>query len=180
MSLFKITLLTLAVAIMAGAAGCGQGSNTNANTTVSVTTAGANTNATAAAPAATAAAGDSSSAGTPTQAYKAAYAARKDRDAAALKKLMSKDLLEFLTEMGQIGDKKQSLDEILLDGGKELKSDDTRNEKINGDRATVEYRDEGDDWDVMDFVKEDGVWKMTLPAADDKATIESDPKSKKK
>ncbi len=93
---------------------------------------------------------------------------------------MSKELLDFLTEMGQLGDKKQTLDEILMDGGKELITDETRNEKIDGDRATVEYRSEGDDWDTMDFVKEDGVWKMSLPAGGDKPTVESDPKPKKK
>ncbi len=67
MSLFKITLLTLAVGIMGVAAGCSQSGNTNANATVNVNKAPANTNAAAAAPAVDTSVADSEPAGSPTQ-----------------------------------------------------------------------------------------------------------------
>lgn len=182
MNFFRSSLvITIALAVIIGA-GCGEAANTaQSNTGANASTANANTHA---GHVANTSAGDSTAAvpapGSPTAVYKEAYKARKDKDAAALKKLMSKELLEFLTDMGQLGDEKKSLDEILVDGGKQLTSDETRNEKIDGDRATLEYRAEGDEWEVMDFVKEDGTWKMALPAGDDKAEIESEPKAKKK
>ena len=40
---------------------------------------------------------------------------------------------------------------------------ETRNEKINGDQATLELQNEGANrWDTMYFVKEDGAWKIAL------------------
>lgn len=45
-------------------------------------------------------------------------------------------------------------------------SDETRNEKITGNTATIEYRDPKGAWKIMDFIKEDGVWKMTIPKMD--------------
>jgi hypothetical protein len=183
MSLLKIlAAITLAFGLIAATTACQPSGNTNVNTTINVNKPAANTNAdkVAEVPAANTSNAGTSDASTPTAAYKAAYAARKNKDVAALKKLMSKDLLEFLTELGQIGDKKQSLDEVLIDSGKEPKSDETRNEKINGDRATLEYRDEGDDWDVMDFVKEDGMWKMTLPPIEDRGMDDLSPVNKGK
>ena len=165
--------------MIAGATGCQQSGNTNANTAVSVNTAPANTNGVP--PSSNAVTEASSDAGKPTEAYKAAYAARKGKDVAALKKLMSKELLDFLTEMGQIGDKKQTLDQVLIDSGKEPKTDETRNEKIVGNRATVEFKDDDDTWEVMDFVKEDGIWKLTLPQREDGGIDDdADPKSKGK
>ncbi|CAN5405895.1 hypothetical protein BH20ACI2_BH20ACI2_09370 [soil metagenome] len=39
---------------------------------------------------------------------------------------------------------------------------EVRNEKITGDRATIEYLDEYGNWSPMEFVKEDGVWTLTI------------------
>ncbi len=105
---------------------------------------------------------DSSSANTPTAAYKAAYAARKNKDIKALKQLISKDMFEFFEMMGE--GKPNAVDEGL----KELvetpqgSSDETRNEKITGDSATLEYLDKKGAWKTMDLVKEDGKWKLTI------------------
>ena len=35
-----------------------------------------------------------------------------------------------------------------------------RNEKIEGDRATIEVKNSYESWDVVPFVREDGVWKL--------------------
>lgn len=40
---------------------------------------------------------------------------------------------------------------------------ETRNEKIDGDKATLEAKDpDGDKWDEMSFVKENGSWKLAF------------------
>ncbi len=35
-----------------------------------------------------------------------------------------------------------------------------RNEKIEGDRATIEVKNSFNSWDVVPFVREEGVWKI--------------------
>ena len=113
-----------------------------------------------------------SSTGTPTDAYKAAYQARKSKDVAALKKLLSKDMLEFFTMIASFDEKKkQTLDDMLMElcEKPQAASDETRNEKVNGDKATLEYLDEKGGWDTMDFIKEDGAWKLTVEKADKKS-----------
>jgi hypothetical protein len=107
-----------------------------------------------------------SSSSTPTDAYKAAYKYRQNKDVEGLKKVFSKDVLEFLTMVGK--EEKKTLDDQLreLTEQPQFKSDEARNEKITGDRATIEYRDTDGAWKTMDFVKEDGAWKMSLPGGD--------------
>jgi hypothetical protein len=88
---------------------------------------------------------------------------RKNKDVNGLKKVLSKDVLGFMTEMAESEGK--SLD----DGLKELTEKpqaptaESRNEKITGDRATIEYLTESREWRTMDFEKEGGSWKMTIP-----------------
>jgi hypothetical protein len=97
---------------------------------------------------------------TPTDAYKTAYAARRDKDVAGLKRVMSKDALEFL---GIVAEK--SVDDELkrLSEKPQNPSNESRNEKIKGDTATLEYLDEKGNWKTMDFIKEGGDWKLTFP-----------------
>ena len=100
---------------------------------------------------------------TPTDAYKAGYAARKNKDIATLKRVLSKDALAFLTDMGGMDNK--TLDDELkeLADKPQAASAGTRNEKITGNRASLEYLDEKGKWVVMDFSKESGEWKIDLP-----------------
>lgn len=103
---------------------------------------------------------------TPTDAYKAAYEYRKNKDIEGLKKVMTKDVLEFLTLVAE--DEKKSLDDVLreLCEKPQAATNATRNLKITGDTATLEYPDEdGKDWKTMDLVKEGNEWKMTIPKA---------------
>jgi len=85
---------------------------------------------------------------------------------------MSKDILEFMTDIGSAENK--TLDAELKEMCKkpQAKTDDTRNEKINGDKATLEYLDEKGKWETMDFVKEDGAWKLTIDKADNRSPDE--------
>ena len=40
-----------------------------------------------------------------------------------------------------------------------------RNEKIDGDRATIEMKDSYSAWNTVPFVREDGTWKIDKQAA---------------
>jgi len=48
---------------------------------------------------------------------------------------------------------------------------ESRNEKIKGDTATVEYLTEKGDWKTMDFEKVDGKWLLGFPKADGSETM---------
>lgn len=111
-----------------------------------------------------------SSLATPTDAYKAAYTARQKKDIEGLKKVLSKDALEFFTMMGK--DEGKTLDDGLMQLAErpQAATAETRNEKIEGDKATIEYLDETGKWSPMDFVKEGNDWKLTIPKAEPKDT----------
>lgn len=166
----SLVALSIIAALSLSAASCqkADNSNTASNKTANTTVANAS-------PAATPVAADASttSTATPTDAYKAAYAARKNKDVPGLKRLMSKDIIEFFTEIGGAGDKKQTLDELLMElcEKPQAPTAEARNEKIDGDHATIEYLDEKGDWSTMDFIKEGGGWKLTIPKFD-KADLE--------
>ncbi len=102
---------------------------------------------------------------TPTDTYKTAYAARKNKDIPTLKRVFAKDAIEFLTEM--LSSEKKTLEDHLkeLSEKPQAATAETRNEKINGNRATLEYLDEKGKWSVMDFSKEGNEWKIDLPKA---------------
>ena len=103
---------------------------------------------------------------TPTEAYKTAYTLRKNKDIEGLKKVMSDDIKEFLTMMGEA--EKKTLDDVLRDMVEKPQADkaESRNETIKGDRATLEYLDETGKWKTMDFEKVNGKWLLGLPKAD--------------
>jgi len=102
---------------------------------------------------------------TPTEAYKTAHAARQKKDVEGLKRVLSKDILEFFQTIAEAENKK--LEDALqqLTDKPQATTDETRNEKITGDTATLEYPDEKGKWKTMDFVKEGNDWKLTLPKA---------------
>lgn len=164
----NIIVLAVAAALSMSVASCqkADNSNTGSNKAANTLVANANPALNAAAPSATETPINSTA--TPTDAYKAAYAARKNKDVAGLKKLMSKDIIEFFTEIGGMGDKKQTVDELLMElcEKPQAPTAEARNEKIDGNFATIEYLDENRDWSMMDFVKEDDGWKLTIPRMD--------------
>lgn len=103
------------------------------------------------------------SADSPTATYKAAFTARQKKDLDGLKKVLSKRAIKFFTEMGKMD--KKTLDDSLKEmmAQPQAATAEVRNEKVTGDKAALEYLDENGKWKPMDFVKEDGAWKMTLP-----------------
>jgi hypothetical protein len=97
----------------------------------------------------------------PTATYKAAYNAMKNKDVAAFKKVMTK---KDLQEMEDAAKKvKKSSDDMLKDLMNAIpvpKSDESKDEKISGDNATLQVKNDKDAWETINFVKEDGEWKM--------------------
>ena len=106
----------------------------------------------------------SSSASSPEAAYKSYYAARKNKDIKALKQLISKEMDDFFKMMGG-EDNQNALDEGLkaLAETPQGASDEIRDLKVKGDTATAKFQDKNGEWKTMDFVKEDGSWKLTIP-----------------
>lgn len=176
----SIIAFVMVVAVLGAATACQKADNSNSNAN-KATNGNSAATPTQAPPIMTPEkAGEPAAAGSPTAAYKAAYAARKNKDVDALRKLMSKDIMEFFVEIGK--EEKKSVDEMLkeLCDKPQAATDDTRNEKINGDRATVEYLDEDGKWRTMDFIKEGGSWKLTLPKMDDPESESNDDNNEKK
>jgi hypothetical protein len=102
----------------------------------------------------------------PTATFKAFYEAQKNKDAAGLKKTLSKSSLEMMEKAAK--EQKKTFDEALKEGFndpafKSQQLPETRNEKIDGDSATLEVQDEqSKKWEKMYFSKEDGQWKIAL------------------
>ena len=168
------TLCAACLSILAAASGCKSAANTNssANTNTSVNLNAnkpvENANKTETANANTS--GSTGSLATPTEAYNTAYALRQKKHGPGLKKVLSKDLIEFFTEIGKAD--KKSLDDMLKELAEKPQgpSNETRNEKITGDTAVLEYKDEKGEWKEMDFIKEGGEWKLTMAKADKTVT----------
>ena len=157
----NITIFVFAAFILASLVSCQKADNKNIATNQNTNT--TNSNQIGSIPTPTI---SGTVAGTPTDTYKAAYTARKNKDIEGLKKVLSKDILDFMTMMGK--DKKQSLDDVLkeLCEQPQAATAEARNEKIDGDKAKSEYLDQGGKWSPMDFIKEDGAWKMTIDKSD--------------
>jgi len=161
----RTAILLTFIAIFA--AGSGTACSTNsANNSGNAVTNTANTNTANTANANTATPVTGISLATPTEAYKTAYALRQKGDIEGLKKVMSKEVIAFMTDLGEA--EKKTLDDMLKEMVKEPQgpSDDVRNEKITGDRATLEYLKKDGTWKVMDFEKVGNEWKLTLPKPD--------------
>ena len=102
----------------------------------------------------------------PTSTFKAFFDAQKKKDVAAMKKTLSKGSLAMLEKSAK--DQNKTVDKAIAEGfdspsAKADKMPETRNEKIDGAKATLEIQDETSKrWDTMYFVKEDGEWKIAL------------------
>lgn len=102
---------------------------------------------------------------TPTATFKAFFEASKKKDAAGMKKTLSKGTLEMFDKLAKEQNKSTDdmLKEVDKDDNKSEKMSETRNEKINGETATLEVKnDKTGKWDTLPFVKENGEWKIAL------------------
>ena len=106
------------------------------------------------------------SSSSPTSALKAYYEAQKKKEVAGLKKTLSKGSLAMFEKGAK--EQNKTLDDALKESFddpsfKSQTMPDTRNEKIDGDTATLEVQDgQSKKWETMYFVKEDGDWKLAF------------------
>lgn len=160
----ELVLVTFAAAAICGCVAAGSNNSTNSNAASNSNK--ANVAAGTLVPANSAEPSAGGSLATPTEAYKTAYALREKKDVEGLKRVMSKDVMEFFEMMAK-EDKKTVDDEMKqMFERPQAKTAEVRNEKVTGDSATIEYLDENGNWKTMDFVKEGSDWKMSFPKAD--------------
>lgn len=174
----KISTLTITALFAIGLTTACQNQPTSSNNTANQTANKANINAvqnanTEKKPETNSAANDaksetnstaSVSANSPEAAYKSYYAARKNKDIKALKQLVSKEMVDFFKMMGG-EDNQNALDEGLkgLAESPQGASDEIRDLKVKGNTAIAKFQDKNGEWKTMDFVKEAGTWKLTIP-----------------
>jgi len=102
----------------------------------------------------------------PTKTFKTFFEAQKKKDIPGMKKTLSKASLEMMEKAAKTQNK--TVDQAITEGfnspgGKSDKLPETRNEKIDGDNATLEVNDEETKkWETLYFVKEDAEWKIAL------------------
>jgi hypothetical protein len=95
---------------------------------------------------------------TPAGAFKSFFEAAKKRDAAAMKKTISKRMLAELEDEAKKENK--PFDEYLFSVDLSDTMPEVRNEKIEGDTGRLEIKGRGDNWRETKFVREDGEWKL--------------------
>ena len=105
----------------------------------------------------------------PTATMTAFFEAGKKKDPDGFKRTLSKGSLDLMESFAKAQNK--TLDDALKSGmnapeAAESKTPEMRNEKINGDTATLEVQNEKNkEWETIPFVKEDGQWKIALDKA---------------
>jgi Domain of unknown function (DUF4878) len=160
----SILIIAALVAVALAAAACAKtdtnSNNTNTSTNTNKTATVTNTNTSNATSNSA-----STTGGTPTQAFRALYDAFRSKDVAALKKtIASADLRDIEEASKRQGKTADEFLKSLVEDPSATPPDtlETRNETINGDKATVEVKDKTGDWDKVSLIKEGGEWKVRL------------------
>ena len=99
----------------------------------------------------------------PTETMKAMNEAAKAKNPAALKLVISKGTLALIEKNAQ--EQGTTVEELLSrdEDAPFQETPEMRNEKITGNRATVELKNtRSGEWSTLPFVKEDGVWKVAM------------------
>jgi hypothetical protein len=104
-------------------------------------------------------------AGSPTDTIKSYYEAVRMKDVERIKKILSKGTLEMIEAYAKSQNK--TIDESMKSGFSDdpdfYETPEMRNEKIQGDKATIEVKNEKTGkWETVPFVKEDDDWKIAL------------------
>ena len=98
---------------------------------------------------------------TPLDALKAYTQAVKKNDTAEMKRLLSKGSLKMAQSEAEA--QKIPVDEVIRRQSlfpKDLKTVEYRNEKTEGDKATIEVKNSYGTWDAIPFIRENGEWKI--------------------
>ena len=97
----------------------------------------------------------------PVETFQTYVKALKKKDITTMKLLLSKDTIKMHEQEAKA--EGVNLDDIvkretLLGDGQTTV--EYRNEKINGDKATIEFKNSYGIWETLPFVREDGEWKI--------------------
>jgi hypothetical protein len=97
----------------------------------------------------------------PRKTFEAYVRALKAKDAAAMKRLLTSETVKMHEQeaksMGTTVDEIIKREMIVAEGQKVV---EFRNEKIEGERATLEVKNSFGDWETIYFILEGGVWKI--------------------
>ncbi len=88
--------------------------------------------------------------------------ASKKKDVEGIKKTLSRGSLALAEKSAAM--QKTTVDEMFKGDNSTMPDEafETRDEKIEGDTATVEVKDRTGGYDTIPFVKEDGAWKIAF------------------
>jgi hypothetical protein len=171
--MLRTTVLLLAIALVTLTTACtGGGSNTN-----STSNSNGNANNTTAK---TAPPGPVIDLSSPKATLTAFVEAVKKKDIEMLKRTLSKNTLEVAKETG-MGDADKAIQEVLNENkGSIPASIETKDEKIESDKATLQAKDGDGKWFEAKFVKEGSEWKYDMFADMNKMSGSDDKKEEKK
>ena len=105
---------------------------------------------------------------TPLDTLRAYGNAIKQKDTTTMKLLLSDASIKMAEEEAK--SRGVTLDEIVQREtlfNPTQKSVDFRNQKIEGDKATIEMKDSYNAWNTVPFVRENGIWKIDKQSAAD-------------
>lgn len=98
---------------------------------------------------------------TPIETYKAYTKAIKEKDTTTMKLLLSQETIKMHEQeakaQGVTLDEVVKRETLFTPGQKMVKF---QNEKIDGDKATLEVENSFGSWETVPFVKEDGNWRI--------------------
>jgi len=117
---------------------------------------------------------------TPTDTFKAYVMASQKKDYTAMKQRLSAATMKMHQQeakaQGMTVDDIINQDPILAEGQRTV---EYRNEKIEEDKATLQYKTSYGSWETLAFVREDGVWKLDKQATMDKMMQDMDESNRK-
>jgi hypothetical protein len=98
---------------------------------------------------------------TPLETFKTYAKAFKAKDTSTMKLLLSDKTLKMHEQEAKA--QSTTIDEILRREtmiGENQRSVEYRDEKVEGDKATLQIRNVYGSWETLPFIREDGVWKI--------------------
>ncbi len=98
----------------------------------------------------------------PTETLKIFIEASRKKDVETIKKTFSKTSLEMVEKSAR--EHNTTIDALLKNDGVQISEQmpEIRNERIEGDTATVEIKDAANSYETLPFIKETGVWKIAF------------------
>ena len=105
---------------------------------------------------------------TPLETLKAYTIAIKQKDTTTMKLLLSDASIKMAEDEAK--SRNVTLDEVVRREtlfNSTQKAVDFRNEKIDGDKATIEMKDSYNAWNTVPFIRENGIWKIDKQSAAD-------------